>query len=183
MDICFPIVCRCCCLPKLMLVPKVVMATEPKMPSRLLGKGRAWMLKLKGFLPILAWSRSSSMRFRFRANCSSFASASYADVQYNGWPISTGTIASIPKEMEKVKKWCSKTVRPRGSLFDYLIHGFYLAVGLGMGRRSKAKTDLEVGAKLLEFGIIKLPTVVCDNGLGYAEATYDILSNESFNVS
>ncbi|KAI5338804.1 hypothetical protein L3X38_018076 [Prunus dulcis] len=52
-----------------------------------------------------------------------------------------------------------------------------------MGRRGEAKMDLEVGEKLLKFGIIKLPTVVCDNCLGYAEATDDVFPNECLNAS
>lgn len=52
-----------------------------------------------------------------------------------------------------------------------------------MRQGSDTKTDLEVGAKLLEFGIIKLPTIVCDNCLWYAKATDDVLSNECLNAS
>ncbi|CAL9012999.1 unnamed protein product [Prunus brigantina] len=52
------------------------------------------------------------------------------------------------------------------SLFYDLVHNFYLTIGLGIGQRSEAKTDLEVGAELLKFGVIKLSAIVRDNCLG-----------------
>lgn len=41
------------------------------------------------------------MRSRLRANCSSLTSASCVAIRYEGWPISTGTVALVPKEREK----------------------------------------------------------------------------------
>ncbi|KAI5342783.1 hypothetical protein L3X38_010659 [Prunus dulcis] len=41
-----------------------------------------------------------------------------------------------------------------------------------MGWGGEAKTDLEVRTKLFEFGIVKLPAIVYDDGVADAEATY-----------
>ncbi|KAI5338523.1 hypothetical protein L3X38_017794 [Prunus dulcis] len=56
------------------------------------------------------------------------------------------------------------------------------AIGLRMSRGGEAKTDLEVGAKLFEFCIVKLPAVVCDDGIGDAEATNNILPDKCFDA-
>ncbi|KAI5335425.1 hypothetical protein L3X38_025558 [Prunus dulcis] len=52
-----------------------------------------------------------------------------------------------------------------------------------MGWGGEAKTYLEVGTKLFELCIIKLPIIVCDDGVGDAEATYDILPDKRLDAS
>lgn len=56
-------------------------------------------------------------------------------------------------------------------LFVDFVHSFDLAIRLGVDWRGETKTNLEVGAKLLEFYVVKLPIVVCYNCMGYTEAT------------
>ncbi|CAL2270988.1 unnamed protein product [Prunus armeniaca] len=68
-------------------------------------------------------------------------------------------------------------------LLDDFVHSFDLAIGLMMGWGGEAKTYLEVGTKLLELCIVKLPAVVCDNGLEDAEKIYNILSYKRFDAS
>ncbi|KAI5356457.1 hypothetical protein L3X38_009353 [Prunus dulcis] len=43
-----------------------------------------------------------------------------------------------------------------------------------MGWGGEAKTNLEVRTKLFEFCIVKLPAIVCDDGVADVEATYGI---------
>lgn len=68
-------------------------------------------------------------------------------------------------------------------LLDDLVNSFYLAIGLWMGRRSEENMNLEIGEKLLELGIVKLPTVLCDDDMRYAEMTYKTLLNEISNAT
>ncbi|KAI5334970.1 hypothetical protein L3X38_025103 [Prunus dulcis] len=68
-------------------------------------------------------------------------------------------------------------------LLDDFVHSFDLAIGLRVGWGGETKTYLEVGAKLFKFGIVELPTIVYDNGMGDAKATYDILPDECLDAS
>ncbi|KAI5313597.1 hypothetical protein L3X38_042773 [Prunus dulcis] len=52
-----------------------------------------------------------------------------------------------------------------------------------MGWGGEAQTNLEVRTKLFEFGIVKLPAIVCDDGVGDAEATYNTLPHKGFDAS
>ncbi|BBN67213.1 hypothetical protein Prudu_11S000200, partial [Prunus dulcis] len=97
------------------------------------------------------------------------------EVRYVGWPISTGAMASIPNEREN-------GVSPGEGLLDNFVHGFDLAIGLRMGWKGEAKANLEVRTKLFEFCIVKLPAIVCDDGVGDVEATYDILPHKGFDA-
>lgn len=47
-----------------------------------------------------------------------------------------------------------------------------------MGWGCGTEAGLEIGVELLKFGIVKLSSVVRDNGLGYAEETYNALPDE-----
>ncbi|KAI5324307.1 hypothetical protein L3X38_033380 [Prunus dulcis] len=67
-------------------------------------------------------------------------------------------------------------------LLDIFVHCFNLAIGLRMGWGGEAKTDLEVRTELFEFGTVKLHAIVSDDGVGDAEATYDIFPYKGFDA-
>ncbi|KAI5335040.1 hypothetical protein L3X38_025173 [Prunus dulcis] len=68
-------------------------------------------------------------------------------------------------------------------LLDDFIHRFDLAIRLGVGWGGKAKTYLKVRTQLFKFFIVKLPGIVCDDSVGDAKATYNILPDECFDAS
>ncbi|KAI5313234.1 hypothetical protein L3X38_042408 [Prunus dulcis] len=51
-----------------------------------------------------------------------------------------------------------------------------------MGWGGEAQMNLEVRTKLFEFSIVKLPAIVCDDGVGDAEATYNTLPHKGFDA-
>ncbi|KAI5323173.1 hypothetical protein L3X38_032245 [Prunus dulcis] len=52
-----------------------------------------------------------------------------------------------------------------------------------MGWGGETQTNLEVRTKLFKFGIVKLSAIVCDDGVGDAEATYNTLPHKGFDAS
>ena len=64
------------------------------------------------------------------------------------------------------------------NLLNILVGGFHRAIHLWLIQRKTMVSNLELHAELCDHGIVEIGTNICDDPLGYAIPTYEIMLNE-----